>query len=107
MVIDWNAHPELLTRIKLQAKVDNDVEDELIKGYVESALFHVEQHCDVELVEADPSEPNQLLVTPDIWQAVYLLVAHWYATREAVALGTIATTIPLGVERLLWYRKRF
>lgn len=107
MEIDWNAHPELLTRIKLQAKVDNDVEDELIKGYVESALFHVEQHCDVELVESDPSEPNQLLVTPDIWQAVYLLVAHWYATREAVALGTIATTIPLGVERLLWYRKRF
>lgn len=107
MIIDWNAHPELLPRIKLQAKVDNDVEDELIKGYVEAALFHVEQHCDVELVEAAPSEPNQLLVTPDIWQAVYLLVAHWYATREAVALGTIATTIPLGVERLLWYRKRF
>ena len=107
MEIDWNAHPELLTRIKLQAKVDNDVEDELIKGYVESALFHVEQHCDVELVESDPSEPNQLLVTPDIWQAVYLLVAHWYANREAVALGTIATSIPLGVERLLWYRKRF
>ncbi len=107
MVIDWNARPELLTRIKLQAKVDNDVEDELIKGYVESALFHVEQHCDVELVESDPTEPNQLAIAPDIWQAVYLLVAHWYANREAVALGTIATTIPLGVERLLWYRKRF
>ncbi|MES4778841.1 phage gp6-like head-tail connector protein, partial [Pseudomonas aeruginosa] len=30
-----------------------------------------------------------------------------YANREAVALGTIATSVPLGVERLLWYRKRF
>ncbi|MFL4208043.1 head-tail connector protein, partial [Pseudomonas aeruginosa] len=51
--------------------------------------------------------PDEIGLTPDVWQAVYLLVAHWYANREAVALGTIATSVPLGVERLLWYRKRF
>ncbi|MOA27537.1 Phage gp6-like head-tail connector protein [compost metagenome] len=107
MEIDWSAQPGLLAKIKLQARIDNDVEDDLVKDYVAAALFHVEQHCDRILVESDPDEPEEMALTPDIWQAVYLLVAHWYATREAVALGTIATTVPLGFERLLWYRKRF
>lgn len=107
MEIDWTARPELLAKIKLQAKVETDEEDELVKDYVAAALFHVEQHCDCKLVEGATTDPAELELTPDIWQAVYLLVAHWYANREAVALGTIATSVPLGVERLLWYRKRF
>lgn len=107
MEIDWNARPELLEKVKLQARVETDEEDELVKGYVAAALFHVEQHCDIKLVEGAPAADNEVALGPDIWQAVYLLVAHWYANREAVATGTIATAIPLGVERLLWYRKRF
>lgn len=38
---------------------------------------------------------------PAIAAAVMLLVGHWYANREAVVTGTIATTLPLAVDRLL------
>lgn len=107
MVIDWNAQPELLARVKLQARVDGDEEDELIKSYVDAALAHVEQHCDRLLVDGDPVEPAQMALTPDVWQAVYLLVAHWYANREAVVVGGSPAALPLAVDRLLWYRKRF
>lgn len=34
-------------------------------------------------------------------QAVLMLMAHYFANREAAVTGTIATTIPIGVEMLL------
>ncbi|WP_217476609.1 head-tail connector protein [Stutzerimonas stutzeri] len=110
MIIDWAAQPELLDKLKLQVRIDTDEEDELLKGYVEAALAHVEQHCDRTLVVATPGvdlTPEQMELTPDVWQAVLLLVAHWYANREAVVIGPLATSVPLAFERLLWYRKRF
>lgn len=110
MDIDWEAKPELLELLKTQARIDIDEDDQLLKSYVAAALAHVELHCDRTLVDPLPGEPllpEQMALTPDVWQAVVLLVSHWYANREAVVTGTIATTVPLGVERLLWYRKRF
>ncbi len=115
MIIDWAAQPELLDKLKLQARIDTGEEDELLenellKGYVEAALAHVEQHCDRTLVVPElgvEPTPDQMALTPDVWQAVVLLVAHWYANREAVVIGTITSSVPLGFERLLWYRKRF
>lgn len=109
MEIDWEAQPELLEKLKQQARIDGDDEDELLKGYVESALAHVEMHCDRTLVVPEPGEElplEQMALTPDVWQAVVLLVAHWNANREAVA-DTVTSQVPLGFERLLWYRKRF
>ncbi|MFG0630087.1 head-tail connector protein [Pseudomonas sp. xss_2] len=96
-----------LANVKMHLRVDGDEEDALIGGYVEAAKAHVEQHCDRKLVEADPVEPEEMGLTRDVEQAILLLVGHWYANREAVAVGTIATAMPLAVERLLWYRKRF
>lgn len=96
-----------LANVKMHLRVDGDEEDALIGGYVEAAKAHVEQHCDRKLVDADPVEPEEMGLTRDVEQAILLLVGHWYANREAVAVGTIATTMPLAVERLLWYRKRF
>jgi len=96
-----------LASVKLHLRVDGDEEDPLISGYVEAAKAHVEQHCDRKLVDADPVEPQEMVLTRDVEQAILLLVGHWYANREAVAVGTIATAMPLAVERLLWYRKRF
>lgn len=96
-----------LANVKMHLRVDGDEEDALIGGYVEAAKAHVEQHCDRRLVETVPVEPEEMGLTRDVEQAILLLVGHWYANREAVAVGTIATAMPLAVERLLWYRKRF
>jgi uncharacterized phage protein (predicted DNA packaging) len=96
-----------LARAKLHLRVEGDEENSLITGYLESAKSHVAMHCDRELVETAPIEPAQMGVTPDVEQAVLLLVGHWYANREGVALGITSTTVPLAVERLLMYRKRY
>lgn len=99
-----------MTAVKLHLRVDGDEEDALIGGYLEAAKAHVEQHCDRQLVDADPVEPEQMGLTRDVEQAILLLVGHWYANREAVVSGTSgvgAAAMPLAVDRLLWYRKRF
>lgn len=96
-----------LARVKLHLRVDGDEEDTVIAGYFEAAKSHVAMHCDRILVEADPAGPDEMGLTPDVEQAILLLVGHWYANREAVVIGTISTAVPLAVDRLLWYRKRF
>lgn len=96
-----------LARVKLHLRVDGDEEDMVIAGYFEAAKSHIAMHCDRILVEADPVGPEEMGLTPDVEQAILLLVGHWYANREAVVIGTISTAIPLAVDRLLWYRKRF
>ncbi|QBF27457.1 phage gp6-like head-tail connector protein [Pseudomonas tructae] len=96
-----------LSRVKLHLRLDGDEEDSIIIGYIEAAKAHVAMHCDRVLVEGDPAGPEEMGMTPDVEQAILLLVGHWYANREAVVIGTISTAVPLAVERLLWYRKRF
>lgn len=96
-----------LSRVKLHLRVDHDEEDVLIQGYLDAAQVHVEQHCDRTLVEANPTGPEQMLLTKDVEHAILLLVGHWYANREAVVVGNSPTAVPLAVDRLLWYRKRF
>ncbi|MGG3796531.1 head-tail connector protein [Pseudomonas paraversuta] len=96
-----------LARVKLHLKLDGDEEDSLVTGYFEAAKSHVAMHCDRELVETAPTGPEQMGFTPDVEQAVLLLVGHWYANREAVVTGATPATVPLAVDRLLWYRKRF
>ncbi|WP_338544902.1 head-tail connector protein [Pseudomonas benzopyrenica] len=96
-----------LSRVKLHLRVDHDDEDDLIQGYLAAASAYVEQHCDRTLVEANPTGPEQMLLTKDVEQAMLLLVGHWYANREAVVIGAAPAAVPLAVDRLLWYRKRF
>lgn len=96
-----------LARVKLHLKLDGDEEDLLVAGYVEAAKSHVAMHCDRELVDTVPTGPEQMGFTPDVEQAVLLLVGHWYANREAVVTGVTSTAVSLAVDRLLWYRKRF
>lgn len=96
-----------LSRVKLHLRLDGDEEDATITGYIEAAKAHVAVHCDRVLVEVDPAGPEEMGLTPDVEQAILLLVGHWYANREAVVTGVVSTVVPLAVERLLWYRKRF
>ncbi|VVO24098.1 head-tail connector protein [Pseudomonas fluorescens] len=92
-----------MARMKLHLRVDDDEEDTLIAGYLEAAKSHVAMHCDRELVEVDPLEPAQMGLTPDVEQAILLLIGHWYDNREDAA----RSAIPTAVDRLLWYRKQF
>lgn len=95
--------------VKKQLRVDAAFtgEDDLIQSYIAAATAHVEQHCDRKIVEAAPVEPDEMALTKDVEQAILLLVGHWYANREAVVVGAVPAQVQLGVERLLWYRKKF
>ena len=38
---------------------------------------------------------------PELIQAMYLLIGHWFATRVAVNVGNIVSQVPLAVESLV------
>lgn len=95
-----------LLLVKAHLRIDGDEEDLLITGYVDAAVEHVQQHCDRRIVEV-PEGPEQMALTKDVEQAILLLVGHWYANREEVVVGVSATQVPMGVQALLWTRKRF
>lgn len=98
-----------LANVKGHLRVDPEdaSEDGLIQGYIEAAKTHVAMHCDRRLVDGEPASADEMGLTPDVGQAILLLVAHWFANREAAVTGTISSQVQLGVDRLLWYRKRF
>ncbi|GGX11173.1 hypothetical protein GCM10007242_16550 [Pigmentiphaga litoralis] len=93
--------------VKRQLRDVGDDEEILLESYVAAAIAHIEQHCDRRIVEGVPADSSEMSWTKDVEQAALLLVAHWYANREAVVVGVTAATVPLGFESLLWYRKRF
>lgn len=41
-------------------------------------------------------------VPAGIKAAMKLLIGHWWSNREAVVVGTIASTVPMAVDSLLW-----
>lgn len=102
---------EQMALIKTHLRVDSDAEDSLITAYTLAAVDYVEQFCDGALVESltPPEEgempPREILFTPGIWAAMLLLIAHWYANREATAQNL--TEMPLGVEALLIRHRRW
>ena len=97
--------------VKAHLRVDHDDEDALIEGYRDAALSAFETWTNRTLTDpaqALPDPPgNAIALSKSIQQGALLLIGHWYANREGVALGTISTTVPLAVERLLMYRKRY
>lgn len=93
-----------LEQAKYQCRIeqDNDYEDELLISYIAAARDHVQMHLDRNIYqEAVPSDdPDGLIDNASINQAMLLLVAHWYANREAVSESAISE-VPLGVRHLL------
>lgn len=90
-----------LATIKLHLRVDDDAEDGLIELYAESALAWALWYCDNPTLEAIDSFPASFKA------ALLLLIGHSYANREAVVTGTIASTLPMAVESLLWSSRSF
>ena len=95
-----------LVLVKAHLRVDGTEEDALIGTYFNGAVEYVQQHCDRRIVEA-PETSEQMALTDDVKQAILLLVGHWYANREEVVIGAAANQVPMGVNALLWTRKRF
>ena len=48
---------------------------------------------------------NAASVPGGLLAAMKLLIGHWYANRESVVVGTIATSVPQSADALLWQYK--
>lgn len=77
-------------------RVDHEDDDDLIELYAESALDWALWYCDNPTLKLVADFPASFK------NALLLLLAHSYATREAVVIGTITAVLPHGVESLLW-----
>lgn len=79
-------------------------DDDLIEAYMEASIATFETWTNRKLVatEADLPEPlgSCIVLNKSIEVGAMLLVGHWYANREAVAIGTIATAIPMSTQSL-------
>lgn len=93
-----------LDTVKAHLRVDGDDEDGLIQGYTDAAISTFELWTNRKLIAAGEPLPdplgNALVFSKAIQQGALLLIGHWYATREAVAVGTIATEMPLATQAL-------
>lgn len=99
-----------LATVKAHLRVDGDDEDSLIQGYTDAALSTFELWTNRKLIEEGEPLPdpvgNALSFRKSIQQGALLLIGHWYATREAVAVGTIATEMPMAT-LALWKPHRW
>lgn len=93
-----------LGTVKAHLRVDGDEEDSLIQGYADAAISTFELWTNRRLIAEGEALPdpvgNALIITKAVRQGALLLIGHWYANREAVATGTIATELPLATNAL-------
>ncbi|MBV7571807.1 head-tail connector protein [Pseudomonas sp. PDM32] len=93
-----------LAIVKAHLRVTHDAEDDLIQGYTEAALNTFELFTNRKLIEEGSALPNPvgkaLLITKSIRQGALLLIGHWYASREAVVVGTITAELPMATNAL-------
>lgn len=101
-----------LDTVKSHLRVDGEEEDGLIQGYTDAALSTFEQWTNRKLIAEGEALPdpagNALVMTKAIGQGALMLIAHWYANREAVILtgSSSFTDMPLAT-RALWTPHRW
>lgn len=96
-----------LSLVRTHLRIDDEhSENDFLQHLVNAAKTHVEQHCDRRIVDVATSD-REMEMTDDVKHAILLLVGHWYSNRESVVVGVASSQVQLGVERLLWCRKRF
>ncbi|YCH28966.1 head-tail connector protein [Erwinia sp. D4-22] len=95
-------------QVKLHCRIDADSaeEDEWIAARIKAAWRYVETYTRRQLYESadDPLyliDPDALLYGEDIETAMLMLIAHWYANREAVITSGSSATVDLAVEAFL------
>jgi hypothetical protein len=82
---------------KEQCNVDFDDDDTFITRLLDvtEAAVANELEEDLENLEVESTLP------PDLIHAMYLLLAHFYANREALIIGVGATIVPLAYKMLI------
>lgn len=92
-----------LDLIKAHCRIDHDEEDELLVHYENAAHDYIERQLDRKLyAESVPEdEPNGIVITTAIKQAMLMTIAHWYEHRESVVVGVVSQEIAEGVWRLI------
>lgn len=95
-------------QVKIHCRIDSDLteEDDWIAARIKAAARYVENYTRRTLYESanDPlylADPDALLYGEDIETAMLMLIAHWYANREAVVTNGNSTTVDLAVEAFL------
>lgn len=93
-----------LTLVKQQLRVFHDDEDELIQGYTDAALSAFESWTNRTLIDPAhelPDPPGKAIaLSKSIQQGALLLIGHWYANRETVAVGVSAVELPMATNAL-------
>jgi len=93
-----------LSLVKQQLRVFHDDEDVLIQGYTDAALSAFETWTNrtlIDPVHALPDPPgNAISLSKSIQQGALLLIGHWYANRETVAVGVSAIELPMATNAL-------
>ena len=90
--------------VKAHLRVNHDDEDVLIEGYRDAALSAFETWTNRTLIDRaqvlpDPSG-NVIALSKSIQQGALLLIGHWYANRETVAVGVSAVELPMATNAL-------
>jgi len=95
-------------QVKLHCRIDSDSseEDAWIAARIKAAVRYVENYTRRRIYENadDPvylADRDALLYGEDIETAMLMLIAHWYANREAVVTNASSTTVDLAVESFL------
>lgn len=73
-----------LDEIKQQCRIEHDLEDDLLLGYLKSAQVIVENYTNRKLFDTLPDEPptNALAMSDDLKLALLMLTAYLYENRS-------------------------
>ena len=95
-------------QVKTHCRIDAESteEDAWIETSIKAAALYVQSWTRRRLYDTadDPNylvDPDRLLYGENIEMAMLMLIAHWYANREAVITSGTSSTVDLAVESLL------
>ncbi|MTC34012.1 phage gp6-like head-tail connector protein [Providencia alcalifaciens] len=94
--------------VKSHCNIDPEFtdDDKILTIYIGSSVKYVENYTRRTLYENESSEgyqndPESLLLSDDVKNAMLLLIGQWYENREATNIGNITSALPFATEALL------